>query len=264
MPRDRRLAVVVAAGAPPNARELASALVEGAKSVGLPFDRFEARPAHVAGRPWEKPTRLLPGNEAHELYQLLHRHAMLVASFGQVYIARNPMHRLVVRRHAATLETFVRYKACFRLVRRSSDIDRALQDFASWQAEPGCYGETDPRVLPFQVFDAGEEWPDLGRPEAAASFGKRFGGGGKLVDASVRDWRRAVRTAYHGHDQLHVALQELPRGMHWEVTAGVGGELFNSREVWRYRGPDDYLNTYPDGHIKGGGGRSRAGKIWPK
>lgn len=264
MARDPRVAIVVSEGAPSGAQHLANVFAARTKRLGLPFDRFKARPAQVAGRPWDKPTRLLSGNEAHELYQLLHRYAVLVASFGQVYIARNPMHRLVARRHATTLEAFVRYKASFHLIRRAHDVDGALRAFAAWRAQVGCDGESDPRALPFHVFDGGRDWTNLDERAGAEAFSHRFGRSRRLVDASARSWNRAVRAAYHGHDELHVALCELPRGMHWEVAVPGGGELSNAREVWRYRSPDDYLNAYADGHIRGGGGRSRAHKIWPK
>jgi len=207
---------------------------------------------------------LLAPEDAHFLYDTLHRDEVLVLAFTRVYVRRNPQREPAARRAALALETFVQHKAIYGLVRATMHVGQYLEGFATWvAATPGCRGIDDPRCLPLHVFDTSEDWSRLGEPDADRAFVDRYGQPNSRHDEGQRLWARALHS--HGGTMLRVSGCEIAAGQHWEVSVNRGStSLHTSHEVWHLpSGKHDYLNVHPNEKVRLKS-KNKCRKVWPR
>lgn len=242
-------------------KRLAALCNELAEKAGYRIKVLRCRKVLVTGGSGRKMNVLAP-DDAAELYRMVHFGPVLVAALASVRISIDPSREPPNRRETRSLETFVRYKAIYGLVRSDPDPPSLLVLFEAWRKEIGCAGPSDPRVLPLHVFDAGSEDLDLASEAGADRFRRTFGVPARRVDGCRRIWERGVP---HGRDDLQVAGHVLPAGMHWDVSAKRKAfNIANAREVWRVaRG--GYVNVYPDAGLRGPSSirRDQVRRLWP-
>jgi hypothetical protein len=207
---------------------------------------------------------LIEPNHAAEVYSVAHRSRVLVLSTGTCFVRRDPSANPSYRSDLVSIESFVRYKALFGMIRVSRDVERIVEEFSDWPDEGACSGPQDPRVLPLHVFDNDDEWPDLDMPGQISTFASRFGPAGHRTDPAGRSWNQSA--VFHGGDALSVAGYGLSPGFHWDVERGRGRErIFTADEVWKLSNGNSYCNIYPDGYVRKGrtltGGACRL--VWP-
>ena len=206
--------------------------VIGGEEDGRPYDLVE--PRHVA-----------------EVYSVAHRGRVLVLSTGTCFVRRNPSANPSHRTDLISIESFVRYKTRFGMIRDHRDIARTITEFSGWPFEGACSGPRDPRVLPLHTFDNNAEWSNLDQAWQIAEFANRFGPAAHRTDPAGRSWIQSA--AFHGSDALSVAGYKLNPGFHWDVERGRGRErIFTAHEVWKLANRNSYCNIYPDGYIRKG------------
>jgi hypothetical protein len=199
------------------------------------------------GRPYD----LVEPRHAAEAYSVAHRSRVLMLSTGTCFVRRNPSANPSHRDDLVSIESFVRYKAAFGMIRDSKDVSRLIEEFSGWPLEGACSGPRDPRVLPLHTFDSTTEWPDLDQPRQIAEFAKRFGPAARRTDPADRSWRQSP--VFHGGDALSIAGYRLNPGFHWDVERGRGRErIFTAHEVWKLTNQNSYCNIYPDGYVRKG------------
>jgi hypothetical protein len=124
--------------------------------------------------------------------------------------------------------------------------------------------DTDPRSLPLLPFDLGDRKHDdlrLDSEEGRRDFDGAFGPSRARCDAADVIWRLNPR-AYHGGDTLATRGRPLPQGLHWDVQVERRTCLIKmATEVWQLK-RNQYLNIYPDLHVR----TTRKGprRWWPK
>lgn len=202
--------------------------------LGHPLTTYRTQGAQMQDERPERWFQFLQPLDAHALYRALHRHEVLVMALTQVYVRRDASQTRPARRATVTLEEFVHYKGLFGLIRGDRDPENHLARFEETRsAAPGCLGGDDPRVLPFQTFEA-STWKALEDPDRARRFQHGYGPASSRTDDAGKTWRRARRG--HGLERLAVSGYLLERGTHWDVTTGGGTALLrNSHEVWQLK-----------------------------
>jgi hypothetical protein len=244
--------------------QLAGEVASAAKNAGLRVVKaLRATRAQVSGEPWNRPAQFLRPEDARLLYGLVHRRRILLVSFSDVYVRRDPSKEPVVRRSAMELGTFVEHKATHEFVRDAAAARRCIDDFATRHELIECEGEDDPRCLPLHAFSVDRVWSALREPSGRDDFAREHGPARFRVDTEEKRWSRADRRAYHGASVLVVAGRELAQGMHWDVTSERGkARLTTSHEVWQIADKRQaYLNVYPDAHVRPG---PQARRVWPR
>lgn len=245
--------------------ELMRAAEEASALAGLRARAFGTKCVRLLGEVVERrETELLEPNDAHRLYTLAHEVDVLVLTFTEAYVRRDPGKTPATRDRALGLRTFVEHKAFFGLVRGRPDIKRIFAAFADWRAAPAdCHGFNDPRVLPLHVFETSGDWARLGEPLANAEFQRRYGKASNRLDDGGKDWARA--SAFHGSDRLTIARHRLEPGAHWDVTTQrQSATLRTSHEIWHMPSkPRDYLNVYPNEYVRKTSG-SGCKRVFPR
>jgi hypothetical protein len=199
------------------------------------------------GRPYD----LIEPRHAAEAYTAAHRSRVLVLSTGTCFIRRNPSVNPGRRDDLVSIESFIRYKAAFGMIRNLRDVTRIIGEFAGWPSEDACSGSRDPRILPLHIFDNKNDWPDLDQPSQIAVFISTFGSPTLRTDPVGRSWTQS--SVFHGRDVLSIAGYRLNRGFHWDVKRGGGRErIFTAHEVWKLTNKNAYCNIYPDGYVRKG------------
>lgn len=199
------------------------------------------------GRPYD----LVEPKHAAEVYSAAHRSRVLVLSTGACFVRRNPRADPSHRTDLISIESFIRYKANFVMIRDHKGIESAIREFSKWPLNDGCSGPRDPRILPLHTFDHNSEWPDLDQPEQITEFANRFGPATRRTDPTGRSWMQSA--AFHGSDALSIAGYGLTAGFHWDVERGRGHEhIFTAHEVWKLANQNSYCNIYPDGYVRKG------------
>lgn len=199
------------------------------------------------GRPYD----LVEPRHAAEVYSMAHRGRVLVLSTGTCFVRRNPSADPSHRTDLISIESFVRYKAQFGMIRDNKDISRITGGSSGWLLEGACSGPRDPRVLPLHTFDNNAEWSDLDKQWQITEFANRFGPATHRTDPAGRSWIQS--TAFHGSDALSIAGYRLNPGFHWDVERGRGREhIFTAHEVWKLANRNSYCNIYPDGYVRKG------------
>ena len=99
--------------------------------------------------------RTFTPEDATNLYRSIHTRRIGVWQIGDASapVVPNPNPN---RKHYVSLNTFVRYKAFHRRVDASgfgAQLSEMSSAFQSWIESIDCEGESDPRCLPFHVFD---------------------------------------------------------------------------------------------------------------
>lgn len=223
---------------------------------------YRAKSAQVAGEPWHGRVEFLEPPDAEQLYRLTHRDRVLVLGFGAIYVRRDPSRQPVVRRAALTLDTFVAHKADYTLVRHDGGVRRALDEFIAAEGRINCAGDDDPRCLPLHIFAVDRDWASLETSRGRAAFDSRHGGPRSRLDSASARWDRADRRAFHGTPILTVAGRALAPGMHWDVASDRRRvRLYTTKVIWEIARDRGYLNVYPDGYVRPGGGVRR---VWPR
>jgi hypothetical protein len=205
----------------------------------------------IVGEEGGRPYDLVEPGHAAEAYSVAHRGRILVLSTGTCFVRRNPSANPSYRGDLVSIESFVRYKACFGMIRAHKDVARIIGEFAGWPLDGACSGPHDPRVLPLHTFDNEAEWPELDQSGPIAEFASRFGPAARRTDPAGRSWTQSA--AFHGSDALSIAGYRLSQGFHWDVERGLGRErIYTAHEVWKLTNRNSYCNIYPDGYIRKG------------
>ena len=199
------------------------------------------------GRPYD----LVEPRHAAEVYSVAHRSRVLVLSTGTCFVRRDPSADPSYRTDLVSVESFVRYKTQFCMIRDHNDIARAIMEFSRWPLTGACSGPRDPRILPLHTFDNNTEWPNLDQMQHAAAFTVKFGPAACRTDQAGRLWLQSA--ALHGGDALSIAGYKLNPGFHWDVERGRGREhIYTAHEVWKLTNRNSYCNIYPDGYVHKG------------
>lgn len=147
-----------------------------------------------------------------------------------------------------SLLRFCRYKS-FAVSVRSNSAASWDADFAEWLRHVGCDGPTDPRVLPFHIFEAKDAY-ELDDSTERGRFRRSHQHRGALVDKRTRRWVSARPGERHGRDPQTVRGLRLDNGFHWDVTTSGSPVLTTSNTTWKVG--SGYINIYPDGHARVG------------
>jgi len=261
---NERLVIILPHKASIQIERLHKELLAKADKSNLSSNAVRCRPGRVSGNGWKRPVELVNPRDASDLYRTINRQRTAVVSFTAAYVRRDPSTAPPVGRRLTKLETFVRHKAHFALIRSSKDITMCLADLRSWPHTP-CLSEDDPRVLPLQTFESKPDWPDLDTESGAAAFKHMHGGPAIRRDREAKVWMRARRSEYHGRESLVVGGFALDAGMHWDVSAeGRTARLLTANEVWKIDGRNAYLNVYPDGYVRPRSSSRGARIVWPQ
>ena len=246
---------------PHEVRSLADAVASKASALGMLVKVRRSREDRVAGaEERERPLWLLTPRDAHEVYAAAHRGPVAVATFRASFVRRDPSTTPARRRDLAGIASYLRYKAFHSLVRGRPDVATFFDEFAVWAGRTECENHTDPRAIPFHVFDVESEWTDLDTAASRQDFDRRHKHLGSRRDDSGRRWDPADPRAYHRPPELRVRGRALPVGFHWDVSHNAT-RLLTSNEVWKLAGSGAYANVYPDGYIASSPGNAK--RVWP-
>ncbi len=205
---------------------------------------------------------LLSPRDAHRVYQRVHQVDCCVLGLPGVVVALDPRHAAEpARRQTRAIAPFVRYKAYC-----APALDGGWRPgFEAWRVAPDRLDDhRDPRCLPFQVFEADPEVPDLDSEEERAAFEEPYDSRSSRCDLGRRAWKLNPRDFHGFPPALRIAGVELPVGTHWDVEAEAKGvtTLVTSTEVWRIP-RDDYLNVAANAHVRCAHAKSAAKRIFP-
>ena len=191
-----------------------------------------------------RPVDFLSGEDAVNLYRRSHRARVGVLFTGRPAVLPRPgkAHR---SEKTIKLPTFVRYKAyAARLPATAACLSSCLDAYKAWCWNTGCENGSDPRCLPFHIFQS--RHTDLNTPEERRRFNEIYGAGARRRDEGEFSWTLGP---YHGRDVLHVAGHTLPPGFHWDVSArGNAKTITTPTERWEV---SRYINIAPDAHLRG-------------
>ena len=191
-----------------------------------------------------RPLQTLSGEDAVNLYRRSHRAKVGVLFAGRPAVLPRPG-RARWAEKTINLATFVRYKAyAARLPATSACLSMCLDAYESWCRDTECENESDPRCLPFHIFQS--RHTDLNTPEERRRFNEIYGAGGRRQDEGEFSWTLGP---YHGRDVLHVAGHRLPPGFHWDVSVRENAKTITTpTERWEV---SRYINIAPDAHLRG-------------
>ena len=212
---------------------------------------FQTRRIYGERAPRGRPIAKIRNEDATNLYKRLHRARVGVWQIGDARAPTTPKPRHA-RKDYVSLADFVCHKAFHVGLSRNGFAEswrEPLCDFQQWLSAIGCENESDPRCLPFHIFDTRFDIDRLASASGRSSFTKTHGPQSSRIDDRGLTWHRGKR---HGREILHVAMRELAQGFHWDVSNDrSNARLGNSSETWRVN-KRGYVNIYPDGHIRGG------------
>ena len=216
---------------------------------GWTFQERPTRLVHSDGRP----LGTIKPRDATNLYKRLHRARVGVWQIGCAHTPTNPQpHRNA--KDYVRLHRFVLHKAFHCNVQRErfdESWPNSLVAFQKWLDRIGCENESDPRCLPFHVFDTKFRIDDLATSTGRSEFAADHGSQSSRVDSSGLRWGRPGGGG-HGREILHVAGYDLDRGFHWDVSNSASKRrLTTTSDVWEIR-RRGYVNVYPDAHVRKG------------
>ena len=222
------------------------------KARGWEFEVAYSKIIHPNGRYREA----ISPDDATTIYRRAHNVRVGIWQFGDTYapirpeLSRNPKHYL-------GLGKFLRHKAFHFNVGKKDFAAvwaQSLASFQEWLGRVDCEGQSDPRCLPFHIFGTAVPIEILTAAKGRRTFANRHGPQSNRRDDNDLSWR-SPRTALHGGEQLHISGHELERGFHWDVDSRKRRRtVFTTEREWRVQ-RDEYLNIYPDGHIRPGNSR---------
>ena len=193
-----------------------------------------------------RPLQFLSGEDAVNLYRRSHRFRVGVLFTGRPAVLPRPGK---ARRSEKTiaLAAFVRYKAYVaRLPVNPACISSCLDSYESWCRDTGCENGSDPRCLPFHVFQSGHT--ELDSSGERRRFNEIHGPGARRRDDRGLSWRLGAGP-FHGREELYVAGHTLPPGFHWDVSVQRDAKTITTpTERWQV---SRYINIAPDAHLRG-------------
>ena len=196
--------------------------------------------------------RKITPEDATNLYRSVHtrRIGVLQVDDADAPIVPNPTTNV---KHYLPLRRFIKYKAFHRDI-DPKNLAHEWAEFArlfkSWIEKTACLGESDPRCLPFHVFEANNDKYDLSNGDDRRRFEVDHGRQSSRRDDRDRLWKRPPAQQMHGKPILQVAGRELTQGFHWDVNSRGKCKISNTREIWEVQ-PNGYVNVYPNAHIRG-------------
>ncbi len=189
---------------------------------------------------------ILKRGDASQLYKEMHRQPVAVLYDGSPKVRTDPSGQFRDDR-AVSLHKFCKYKS-FALSLRSNQADSWDSAFDEWLGQVECDGPGDPRVLPFHIFAAREDY-ELDDATERRRFRDSHKHLHALVDRRKRRWTSARPEARHAIEPQTVRGRLLPDGYHWDVTMRRSPVLVSPDSVWKV-GREGYINVHPDGHIR--------------
>ena len=209
------------------------------------------RPTGKTRSPEGRPLGPIKNEDATNLYRRIHRVRVGVWQIDAAHVPIKPQPKIVVRDYVP-LHRFIAHKAFHRRIPMEgfeTQWSSSLAAFSAWLEQVGCEGESDPRCLPFPVFDTKFDISELATQEGRSAFALIHGPQSSRIDHNQLRWHRGP---YHGHTQLQVAGRNLAPGFHWDVmNQRTEQRITTTSEVWRI-GKNGYVNVYPDQHIRQG------------
>ena len=213
---------------------------------------FQSRPTTRIVLPKGRPIRVLTPEDATNIYRRVHTRQVGVWQIGDAAAPTRSKPKKTTK-HYLPLSRFVRYKAfhCQLDPNRSGEpLSETVADFQSWIENADCEGESDPRCLPFHVFETDIDQYDLSKSDDRKRFENDHGRQHARRDARDRIWYRPNARQMHGREILQIAGHALMQGFHWDVSSEHKVKISNISEVWEIK-RNGYLNVYPNGHIRG-------------
>lgn len=193
---------------------------------------------------------LVPPKDVAALYRRAHRARTAVIALGGAKVLLDISER-PTNRGCVSLEKFIRYKCCYKLISRPEEVDRTLGLVLEWMDDIYCEGPRDPRCFPMSVFETARDYA-LQTRQARRQFindHRRSKKSSALTDVRGRSWQVGPD---HTFDLLQVAGQTLPIGFHWDVQAPTNSSVIATGwERWRLPGRG-YTNIHPDALVRGG------------
>lgn len=201
---------------------------------------------------------MVDGEEAHNLYRLLHRSSVAVIQTGTAYVKTKPRSQTVRKKELIPIEQFVRYKSYFAFVDPNNfgdGLNRFLKQADAWSKLEAIHSITDPRCLPLHVISPETIHDGLDTAIGRKNFRQLHGSnpykshGQRFVWNSARDHH-----AKQPKDALKIGGFSVPLGRHWDVNhqrrGKSGVEISNSMETWVVSN-GGHINVYPDAKLRG-------------
>ena len=213
---------------------------------------FRERHTAVTRLPKGRSIRVLSPDDATNLYRSIHTRRIGVWQFSSARAPTTPQPKMTEKNYMP-LSRFVRYKAFHCQVEPNwfwKQLSKTFASFESWAEKTDCEGESDPRCLPFHVFETDADSYDLGKKEDRKRFQVDYGPQSSRRDGRDRIWSRPNSRQMHGTETLRVAGRELTVGFHWDVSSERKIRISNTFEVWEIK-RNGYVNVYPNAHIRG-------------
>ena len=204
-------------------------------------------------RPHGRYTETIPPDRATILYKRAHNARVGIWQFGDTHVSVRP--KLSKNpKHYQELGRFLYHKAFHFKIgkKRFTDVwESSLTSFQEWLDHIDCEGQSDPRCLPFHIFQSVVPIDILATDEGRREFANMHGPPSRRRDGNDLRWR-SPRGALHGGEQLHISGYELEKGFHWDVDSGKRERTVFTTEVKRKIQRGQYLNIYPDGYVRPG------------
>ena len=219
---------------------------------------FQDRPTHLI-KPDGRPIGQVKPQDATNLYQRIHRARVGVWQIEYANVPIRPKPKNTIADYI-TLSRFVLHKAYHKTLPAISLEDTwwpSLEEFLVWVEGTYCEGETDPRCLPFHVFETKLDLAVLESRDGRRGFARMHGAQSSRSDENGFKWTRGV---LHGQGTLQVAGWELTTGFHWDVAGKAKQLVTTTSQVWQIK-PNGYVNVSPDAHIRGN--RKGAKQVYP-
>lgn len=222
------------------------------KARGWNFNVARSCILHPDGRYMEA----IPPDDAIALYKRAHNARIGVWQFGDTYVPTRPMLSKNPR-HYQALGRFLHHKAFRFKIGNGGFADvweSSLISFQEWLDRVDCEGQSDPRCLPFHIFQTAVPIGILATHDGRRSFANAHGAPSNRHDDNDLRWR-SPRGALHGGKQLHISGYELEKGFHWDVdSAKRRRKVITTEGEWKIQ-RGEYLNIYPDGYVRPGNSR---------
>ena len=204
-------------------------------------------------RPEGRYMEAISPDDATNLYKRAHNARVGVWQFDDTHVPIRPMLSNNPK-HYQELRRFLCHKAFrFKVGKKNfSDVwESSLTSFQEWLDHIDCEGQSDPRCLPFHIFQSVVSIDILATDEGRRVFANMHGSPSNRHDDNALRWR-SPRGALHGGEQLHVSGYELEKGFHWDVDSGKRRRTVFTTEVKETIQRGQYLNIYPDGYVRPG------------
>ena len=220
---------------------------------------YAERPTSLIKLPTGRPIGKVTPEDATNLYRSIHTRRIGVWQVDDtdVPIRPNPENNL---RHYVPLRRFVQHKAFHYRIdpnRISEQWPESALAFQLWIKGVGCEGESDPRCLPFHVFETNLDKYDLSTPSGRQRFELHHRRRSSRRDRNELLWNRPAARQMHGQPILQVAGHYLVQGFHWDVSSQSKSQtVSNTSEIWKLK-RNGYVNISPNAHIREGKNASR-------